>query len=145
MSTCRFVPTVLAVLTTITAASLVAQVTNPPGQQSPVSAVEPPGTGIITWQMGPQAKDNAIVARLTTGILNSRPYFDSVRVRREYAGALINCASFGAPSVTENGVNRIWIYRMEKPRAGPCSAPQGGRFVVVGTKDGVLHSAAPAP
>ncbi len=109
------------------------------------SLPQPPQDSILTWSIVSAAQAKEITARLTTGLLSTRPHFDVVRLERENGTTRIACGTFGRPTLTENGANRFWNYAMSRSTSGPCAVPGVGRFVAVGVKDGVERSTQPVP
>ena len=105
----------------------------------------PPQADLRAWKIVSSAQSKDIEARVTTSVLSSAPYFDSVRLEQDNGASKTVCGTFGWPELGDDGVNRYWTYRMPRPTTGACRGTGGGNFVAVGVKSGVESRTAPAP
>jgi hypothetical protein len=92
------------------------------------------GADLLSWRIlstaGPITAEHMASTSITA------VYFDVVHLARADAGGteLRICGNFGAPELTDNGVNRFWTYSMTTPSSGTCAT--GGLWYVIGLKNG---------
>ena len=86
------------------------------------------GADLRAWQVLTPTGAN-VVARHMASTSITAPYFDTVLLVRANAGAtdLRVCATFPAPVLTDNGVNRFWTYTIIKP-TGTAQCAAGGNW-----------------
>jgi hypothetical protein len=92
------------------------------------------GADLRAWQVLTPTGAN-VVARHMASTSITAPYFDTVLLVRANAGAtdLRVCATFPAPVLTDNGVNRFWTYTIIKP-TGTAQCAAGGNWYALGIK-----------
>jgi len=84
-----------------------------------------------------RTNEKRLRAELRTPAAVGRPPFTSVTLERDFGDRSIVCGEFPAdPVFYENGLERVWAYTIDEPRAGPCAAGSSGEFVAVGRSVG---------
>lgn len=73
------------------------------------------------------------------------PPYDAVVLRRTVGGVTLDCGRFARPVITDNGVERRWIYSVARPSKGTCASVAGAQYVAVGQKGTVERSTAAVP
>ena len=115
------------------------------GFQEPQQAPQVSQEEVITWRMAPSIASTEVGAQLQSSVSAVRPYFDVVRLERSTPTGVVNCGNFPFPVLSDNGVNRSWIYTMQRPSVGACAERGSGDFVAVGIKGGTELRAQSAP
>lgn len=109
-----------------------------------LSADQGPPADVVEWKVETGAP-GAIRAVLVSTVNAVVPYYEAVRLERVAGTTRTACGQFSDPILLDSGVNRRWVFEMQRASGGACAGRTTGGFVAIGVRAGVETPTSPVP